>query len=165
MKKLFQHSETNHFHISVGALLVKDGKVLVHRVPREKMPEKYHHLLGGLEQVYMLMRESLENDESLEGAVLRGIKEEFGAVGAIQRYLGSIQAKLHDAGGFEKTTLYFEVLCTSLGERPSDDEESFTLLEWHDPKELLELMRSQVKHTDRADLDETKILETYLAQS
>lgn len=163
MKKLFQHSEDNHFHISVGAILEKDGKILTHHVFKKDMPEKWQPLLGGLGEAYTLMRESLENNESLEAAVTRGLAEEFGAKGEIIRFLGTVVAELPFAGGFEKTTLYFQVRCTELGERPKDDDESFTTLEWLTPVELLSYLQKQAALTDTPpDLQEAKIVEAFI---
>jgi len=42
-----------------------------------------------LDEVYHLMRESLEGNESIHDAVLRGVQEEFGATGIVDKYLGS----------------------------------------------------------------------------
>lgn len=163
MKKLFQYSEENPYHISVGAVLVKDGKILLHRHVRAEMPEKYRKFLDDLETAYTLMRESLENGESLEEAVLRGIKEEFGAEGTIVRYLGSIDAALPKFGIRQKTTLYFEVTCTALGERSPQDEEANSKLEWYTPDEAFALLTAQEQVTDRGDLHEAPIVENYRA--
>ena len=162
MKKIFQHSPENPYHVSVGAVVVKDRKILVHNHVKKLMPEKLHFFLGDLESAYTLMRESLENGESLEEAVLRGVREEFGIEGILVCYLGSIQAIIPEFGEFEKTTLYFEVTCGEMHERSLHDEESHTLLEWLEPHELLKLMEEQQKVTSRADLSEAKIIQAYL---
>lgn len=160
----FQHSAEQPFHISVGAVLVNDeGNICVHHYTKENVPEQFQASLGGLPEVRILMRESLENDETLEQAVHRGLAEEFGAEGEIIRYLGSIQNQVNAVlRTFEKTTLYVQVQCTKLGERPMDDEESFSELEWKSPTELIACMREQGRGALRPDLDESKILETYV---
>ena len=165
MTPLVQHSEANPFHVSVGAVVVNnEGKIVVHALSSDSVPENLAKILGGLDTAYILMRESVEDGESLEDAVLRGVKEEFGIVGAIQKYLGSTQAVLPAKyGEFEKTTLYFEVAYESEVERVIHDWESSTVLEWHDPMFLIERMREQGRLTSRGDLDESKIIETYLA--
>ncbi len=164
MRSIFQHSEGNPYHISVGAVLVNaEGKICVHAFRVDGLEPWQQVVLGTAEHLYILMRESLEEGETLDEAVLRGIQEEFGATGIVKRYLGSIQARALSTrkGAFEKTTLYFEVECTGLGERSPDDEESHSTIEWHDPDTLIAKMRSQ-KNDVRDDLDESKIIEAYV---
>lgn len=163
--KLFQHHEGSPFHISVGAVLVNaEGKICVHTFSKDGLNPKMRASLKNLVGLSILMRESLEEGETLEQAVLRGIREEFGAEGEIQRYLGSIQGVAFDPAGntsFEKTTLYFEVKLTRLGERPKDDAEAGSTLEWLAPSVLIERMKQQAS-TERDDVDESKIIEAYL---
>src|SRR3989338_3873893 len=140
MTNLFKHKEGAPFHISVGAILVNnEGKILTHKRTTDTTPKEFLHTMGGLPETYTIMRESLEDAETLEEAVHRGLKEEFGAEGEIRKYLGAIfipelRAKTR---AFEKTTLYFEVALTRQGERLMDDVESHTALEWNDPKFLI----------------------------
>lgn len=164
MKYLFQHSEEQPYHISVGVVLVNiDGNICVHHYTKENVPARYQASLGGLSETRILMRESLENNETLEQACLRGIFEEFGAEGEIRRYLGAIQVDVNATlRTFEKTTLYFHVQCTKLGERPLDDEESFSTLQWVEPHTLIGYMKEQGARATRPDLDESKIIETYV---
>jgi hypothetical protein len=165
MTPLVQHSQGNPFHVSVGAVVVNsEGKIMVHVLSENTVPKDLVGILGGLGTAYILMRESVEDNESLEDAVLRGVQEEFGVIGAIRKYLGATQAILPSRyGTFEKTTLYFEVSFESEVERVMHDWESTTKLEWHDPTFLIEKMKEQGKATSRGDLDESKIIETYLA--
>lgn len=140
-----------------------EGKILVHTFDASTVPEGFIHNLGGLPRVSILMRESLEEDETLVEAVKRGLKEEFGAEGVLEKYLGSEQHFLHTPGGdFEKTTLYFQVRLTQLGERPAHDEESHSVLEWVEPNTLFKRMKEQGAATNRRDLDESKIIESYI---
>jgi len=164
MSKFFQHSAENPFHISVGAVVVNDeGSVLVHTYKKEGTPERWLHHLGGLDAAHILMRESLEEGETLEEAVARGLKEEFGVTGEIRKYLGSIQVQVNaEHRTFEKTTLYFEVGLLIQGERPASDEESFSTLEWIVPETLIKAMQEQGREATRPDLDESKILKTYV---
>jgi ADP-ribose pyrophosphatase YjhB (NUDIX family) len=164
MVKLFQQSEGSPFHISVGAVAVnKEGKILVHRLTKERTPARYAHMLGGLPEAYTLMHESVENGETLDDAVVRGLKEEFGATGVVTRHLGG-RNFVHTWNGqtFEKTILYFEADITAEGPRLADDEESFTEVVWVELPFLLERMRDQAAHSSRPQLDETKIIEAYL---
>lgn len=164
MTKIFQHSAENPFHISVGVVLVNDaGQILVHKTDRATIPERFAHLLGGLDQAYILMRESLENDETLEQCVARGLQEEFGAEGDLIKYLGAISTPVAARTRvFEKTTLYFLVQLQLQGPRPMDDDESFTELVWMEPKELIAAMKEQGIRANREDLDESKIIEAYV---
>lgn len=162
MNLLHQFSDGKPFHISIGALLVNDdGNILVHRRTEQNAPKDGGDYLGGLSEAYTLMRESLENDESIETALRRGLKEEFNAEGEIIRYLGSVVAHItapHPV--VEKTTLYYQVRLKSMGERTPDDE-SWTELIWMEPRALLDAMRTQVS-PNRPDLNESKIVEAYL---
>lgn len=162
MSNIFQASEKLPFHISVGAVLVNsEGKVLVHKMERAKVPAEID--MGNLDEAYILMRETLEPGESIEQGVLRGIQEEFGATGTIEGYLGSLQLTI-TAKKFEweKTTLYFLVSLIELGERNMQDEESYSILEWIEPELLIERMRDQGARCSRTDLDESKIIEAYV---
>jgi ADP-ribose pyrophosphatase YjhB (NUDIX family) len=152
------------FHISVGAIVVNDkGKILVHKRVRENTPERFLDSLGDLNEVYLLMRESLENGETLEEGVRRGIQEEFGVEGVVDGYLGSLQTMIPSTrGAWEKTTLYFRVQVTKIGERPQDDGEAHSILEWQDANFLISKMKEQGKNTKRLDLDESKIIEAYV---
>lgn len=39
--------------MSVGAVLVKDGKILAHHLKRQEMPEQWRHLIGELDEAYI----------------------------------------------------------------------------------------------------------------
>jgi hypothetical protein len=163
MDNLFKHKPESPFHVSVGALVVNDeGKIRVHHATKEKTKEQYLLKLGGLPEVYLLMRETLQDNESLEDAVNRGVYEEFGIKGQIKKYLGAIQGLIQEDGGFEKTTLYFLVEMTEQLPRPDVDEESHTDLEWREPEELITIMQKQGRDSDHGGLDESKIVEAYV---
>lgn len=166
MSSLFQHKADAPFHISVGAILVNDeGRICVHYRTKETTPEMYMNTMGGLDESYTLMRETIENGESIEEAVLRGLHEEFGVEAEVLKYLGSIQLpELHArTRTFEKTTLYFLCKLTKVNERPTDDGESHTELRWETPEFLLEKMHAQGVRANREDLDESKIIQSYIA--
>lgn len=164
MTSIYQHTVENPFHISVGAVLVNEkGEVCTHAFSRSELPEDVRAAID-TDRVYILMRESVEDGETLVEAVERGLKEEFGALGTVKRYLGSLRGRAMSSKGFgtfQKTTLYFLVELTSMGERPDDDESS-SELEWLEPRVLIERMRAQ-KSNSRDDMDESEILENYLA--
>ncbi len=162
MSPTFQHTTDSPYHISVGAVVVHAGKIAVHKHVKDHAPSRVHDLFGDIDVVHTLMRESIEDGESVEVAALRGVREEFGIDGRVVRYLGSIQAQVPLHGGFEKTTLYVECAVDHVGVRPIDDEEVYTVMEWHDPQELLALFEKQEAKTSRADLKEAKIVRAYL---
>lgn len=138
-----------------------EGKILSHKITKENIPEEHKEKMENISEVYILMRESLENGETLEQGIERGLQEEFGMKGDIQKYLGSIQIDIPQEG-FEKTTLYFQVTLTHEGQRPADDAESYTTLEWMDPGILIKKMKEQGEKSTRGDLDESKIIESYV---
>lgn len=86
----------------------------------------------------------------------------FGIEGKVIRFLGSVVVSIvvGKYGRVEKTTPYFQIQMMSQGERMMD-EEGFSVLEWHDPEFLIERMSGQ-GGADRKDLDESKIIETYV---
>lgn len=161
MTSVYQHTSENPFHISVGAVLVNtEGKICVHTFPVSELAEDLQAALT-VERLHILMRESVEEGETLSEAVLRGLQEEFGATGIIKRYLGSLRGKAFSPkGSFEKTTLYFLVELGGMGERP-DDLESSSELQWIEPQALIEKMRAQ-RNDKRDDLDESEIIENYV---
>lgn len=153
-RSLFSYRSTNPYHLSVGAVMLNDaGLVACHHFAEYE----------GRQDFYILMRESVEQDESLLDAVHRGLREEFGATAQIERYLGSIVSQFTIDGEprGEKTTLY--VLARQvgdLGERQTGDSEEASIIEFMPPQELAAKMRAQAKRfTDRTDLDESAILE------
>jgi hypothetical protein len=164
MSIFYQYGPEKPFHLSVGAVVFNEKfEICTHRFFRGKVPERLRFLMGDLKEGYHLARETVENDETLHQAVHRGIKEEFGAEGVIEKYLGSVVCQVQTPTTiFEKTTLYHAVRLTTLGERTGTDEESESVLEWYKPAELLELYRKQVAMTDRPELDETSIIERFI---
>ena len=70
----FQSSQEFPFHISVGAVLRnKQGEIACHYF------DTFSHLGESAEDFYILMRETIEPNETIEKALARGLKEEFGA--------------------------------------------------------------------------------------
>ena len=163
MSSLYQAKESQPFHISVGAVVVnEEGEILVHKRERSKATEQFDDNFVDRDEVYILVRESLEEGETLEQGVLRGVREEFGLEGKVDMYLGALRTQIQTEriGSWEKTTLYFLVIAGEAGTR-MEDEESFSALEWHEPEFLIERMKGPGGH-DRSDLDESKIVEAYV---
>jgi len=156
----FKSTESNPYHLSVEAVLVNENKdVCCHYFETFTPPEDP----VVLDDFYILMRETLENGESLEGAVLRGIKEEFGAKGNISAYLGSIKSGFDRNGRrMEKMTVYFLIESTEfdLANREKDDEERISEIQWQTFDFLISKMKAQgERYKNRTDLDESIILE------
>ena len=150
MQNYFGFSSNNIYHLSVGAVLCNgEGKIGVHHFGKSKG------------DFYILMRETIEPNETIEAALARGLREEFGATATLSRYLGSIASNFPDSHGrtIHKTTLYFAMDLQNLGAWPKGDGESDGALEWHDPKFLIKAMKSQVTRLQREDWDESAVLE------
>ena len=112
-----------------------------------------------------MMRESLEGNEPLHDAVLRGIHEEFGAIGIVERYLGAKidEIKQPDDSSFEKLTIYHAVRLRELVERIETDVESKTKMEWCTPHEAMDIYDRQCAVTKRPELDERVIIKRFMS--
>lgn len=160
---LFQGVANSPFHISVGAVVVNaNGSIGCHHFQSHDLHES-----EGKGDLYQLMRETLQPDETLEASVNRGLQEEFGAIGTIVSYLGSIKSHypLPKSGmEVEKTTIYFQVALDSINQdlRTKDDIESKSEILWIQPEELKRLFIEQGKRYDRTDHDESSVIENYL---
>ncbi|OGI20587.1 MAG: hypothetical protein A3J06_03305 [Candidatus Moranbacteria bacterium RIFCSPLOWO2_02_FULL_48_19] len=107
------------------------------------------------------MRETVEKEESLEQAVLRGIKEEFGATGEIERFIGTLVTKFpRGEMWIEKTTVYFLIKLKDFdpSKRVLDDGEKVSVVQWQPIDFLISKMEEQQKKYERTDLDESEIL-------
>ena len=164
-KAFYQNTLPQPFHISVGGVLFNDDyDICVHHFFKKDIPEQLHFLADYQDEIYHLMRESLEGDESLQDAVLRGLKEEFGIEGLVDKYLG---AKIDIITGpnqrpFEKLTIYHSAKLTSQGERLNFDIESRSKMEWYSPQDLLKIFEAQTVKTKRPELDERVIIERFI---
>src|SRR4029079_19115924 len=97
-KPFFQASQQQPYHLSIGAVLFdQNGRIACHH---------FNEILGH-KDIYILMRESMEDNESPLITLHRGLKEEFGAAAQPVAFLGSLSGYLPDPRlPFEKTTLY-----------------------------------------------------------
>ncbi len=157
----FQGNSLHPQHISVGAVLVNEkGEICCHHFYTKDLEGYYKD--EGLDDFYILMRETIEPNETLEGALKRGVMEEFGAEGEFIDYVGSIESHLLDKGmDVQKTTLYFLLKLTNqdISKRGSGDIEDKSIIEWREPDYLIPLMKKQTVRFGRTDLDESSILE------
>jgi len=169
MDKFYQYQlPEKPFHISVGAILFDDDhKICLHHFYKKDVPVRLHFLVDHMDEVYHLMRESLEGNEPLHDAVLRGIKEEFSAKGVVESYLGSKIDEILQPDGttFEKLTIYHAVRLKELGTRvvTDTDVESKTKLEWLSPEEVLQIYDKQCQLTKRPELDERIIIDRFIS--
>lgn len=152
MKNYFRGSKASPYHLSVGAAVVnKKGEVACH----------YFKEFRGLQNFYILMRETVEPNESIETALQRGLGEEFNLTASLDSYLGSIVSYFErDGVSVEKTTLYFRMNLISInsGERSGEDPESSSEIQWLEPAVLEQKIREQATRIGMSDLDEGEIV-------
>ncbi len=155
-RPFFQATKQRPYHLSVGAVLFdQNGRIACHHFKE----------IFGYKDVYILMRESMENDETISMTLLRGLKEEFGAVGKPIAFLGSLSGLLPEPGlPFEKTTLY--VACETIewdpAKRDPNDPEATSTIEWLPPNELISIMQKQGDRFKRIDVDESEMIKRAL---
>jgi 8-oxo-dGTP pyrophosphatase MutT (NUDIX family) len=153
MSNYFQGTDLKPYHLSVGAILFnKEGKIACHHFID-------HPNLKG--EVYILMRETIEEGETIEEALSRGLLEEFGAEGELITYVGSLLKPYKVRGvTVQKTTLYFLLSLTSIDEtkRLEGDPESTSQIEWLDPEDLASRMKLNAAKLKAPDLDESEVI-------
>lgn len=161
----FQARPNKPAHLSIGAVVVNENKeILVH----------HHVKIAHFEDIYLLMRETVEVGESYEQTINRGLMEEFGATGEIITFLGSRApedmwfGEINQPTLVQKTTIYFLVQLKGIDEsqRKQDDPESGSKLVWKKPEELATLMQTQGIKYKLNDIDESTIVQkaqNYLA--
>ena len=149
----FQANHHQPYHLSIGAVLFdQKGRIACHH-----FEEVFGH-----KDIYILMRESMEDNETPLVTLARGLKEEFGATAQPLTFLGALSGYLpHSHLPFEKTTLY--VACQLIhwdpAERDLADPEASSTIEWLEPDTLLFLMEQQgIRFQHRVDADESEIV-------
>ena len=160
MSNHFQGTQNNPFHISIGGVVVnKEGKIACHYFERLN-----HKNMRILTDFVLLMRETIEENETIEECLHRGLMEEFGMKAELKCYLGSIVShySVRDTEVVvEKTTLYF--LCDFISQdeslRSQEDIERESKIQWFDPKELVVKMKEQAKRIGRKDMEESNVIE------
>ena len=169
MKNIYKNSKEFPYHISVGAVLLReDGAVACQHFSKETILK-----ITGIERdVYTLMRETIEEEkgETILDALHRGLDEEFGVKGEVRGYLGSLESDVINSVAaypvdFKKTTLYFLVDIEpgqNLRIESSDTGVNF-VNKWAEPRELIELMDKQSEGLARTDLSESEIIRRALA--
>jgi len=157
----FQGTKESPAHISIGGVLRNDkGEIACHYF------EKFTHFGKEANDFYLLMRETIEPNESLETCLMRGFQEEFGAQAKIVQFIGSIVCTA-PKGDFEieKTTLYFlcDLISIEESKRKDDDPERGSEIRWMRPEDVIPKMREQAIRLRRKDVDESSILEKLTA--
>jgi hypothetical protein len=152
-KPFFQASPQQPYHLSIGAVLFdQNGRIACHH---------FNEILGH-KDIYILMRESMEDNESPLITLHRGLKEEFGATAQPVAFLGSLSGYLPDPRlPFEKTTLY--IACQFMQWNPENrdltDPEASSTIEWLEPATLISLMERQgIRFQHRVDADESAMI-------
>lgn len=157
MSSLYKNSRAYPYHLSVGVVLFnEDGHILCERFNAETCEK----LIGEKRDIRVLVRETLEEGETLREAVARGLQEEINAEGEILCLLGSKEdLVIEKEKTFLKTTIYFLVKLTTIHESNtgSDDGVAFDI-EWHTPENLITLMEAQSAGLQRTDLNESDII-------
>lgn len=152
----FQASQKQPYHISIGAVLFdENGRIACHH---------FKEILGQ-KDIYILMRESMENNETIFMTLQRGLKEEFGALAKPIAFLGCLSGFLQDPKlPFEKTTLYIACQMTEWDprERDPNDPEAMSMIEWFDPDSLISIMQRQGSRFKRVDADESEMIKRAL---
>lgn len=143
------------YHLSVGAVVVNEkNQILTHYFKRSPIHD--------LDDIYILMRETIQPGETIEHALERGLKEEFGVQAPLESFIGTIVSTFPGTTQtVEKTTLYF--ICrykkNLFGGRPNIDGESTSQPLWLTTDDLSKKMHEQGVRTGRTDLDESLIVE------
>ncbi len=159
MKNYFRAAPDKPYHLSIAAVIFDENfeKVLCHHLDK----------VGHIEDIYVLMRESMEPNENFEDALHLGAREEFGATIEIIDYIGSSVAvddwfgEINKTTKVEKTTLYFiSKLLTQEDSKRVDDgtAESKSTLLWLSPDDLIEKMNNQFQKYNINNINESEML-------
>lgn len=103
------------------------------------------------------MHESLEANETLEDAAVRGLKEEYSMTGSLEHYVGSLVTHFDREGSrVEKTVPYFLYRLVSILERDLTDPESVSEIKWMDIDELIAIIKTQGEDNEFKILEDVK---------
>lgn len=160
MTNYFIATKEHPYHLSVGAVVRNEKEeICCHYFPRFS-----HNSIGTFENLYLLMRETIEPHETVEECLSRGLMEECGITATLHSYLGSIVSKfpIKDTGVFvEKTTIYFlcDFVSIDIAKRKEGDIEAMSDVKWIEPQKLVSIMKEQGVRLNREDADESLVIE------
>lgn len=156
-RDFFRASSDQPYHLSIGAVLFdQKGRIACHH---------FKEILGH-KDIYILMRETMEAEETPLMTLARGLMEEFAAVAQPIAFLGCLSGpSIEKELSYEKTTLYFACQLTDWSPklRNLQDTEGTSIIEWIEPDQLIALMERQGKRFNRVDADESEVIKRALA--
>lgn len=167
-RNYFQGNKDHPQHISVGAVIMNEkGEVCCHHFIADTLSGYWADEMkkAGMDDFYLLMRETLLPNETVETALQRGMRKEFGISAEMIDYIGSVRSHfMHQGIEVEKMTLYFicRLVSWDLTKRDTSDIEGTTKIEWQKPGFLIPKMKGQAIKFGRTDVDESSILERAL---
>jgi hypothetical protein len=156
MTNYFKGVGSKPYHLSVGAVLMNNEHEIA-----------CHHFIEvrGRNDIYTLMRETMEPNGTIDEALDRGLMEEFGAKARLVTYIGSsISSFKRGEKDIQKTTLYFlfELDEMKVEWRKPDDEEKDSKVAWRSAGFLTKQMAAQGAKYNMPDIDESEIVKRAL---
>lgn len=153
---IFQGDAHWPFHLSVGVVAVDEhGRIGVHH-----FKERF-----GLSNVYTLVSETVEGNETLQAAALRGLREEFGAEAKIVGYLGSQTSNFSvDDLVIHKSTEYLvaDVVRWDVDHRDHADNTRTSSIEWYETPELTRILQEQCHRLADLSINEAGVIGRYV---
>jgi ADP-ribose pyrophosphatase YjhB (NUDIX family) len=147
----FRSTKERPFHISVGAVIFNDKGELLCR--------HFTNYQGRPMDIYILPTETLEQNETLEQALHRGIHEEVGAKADIKGFLGPLVGfAINGDKVFEKTVLFFLMQVKEVYTPLYPDEDGTSTIEWHTPEFLLDQIQYMPEDIIHSVLNESTII-------
>lgn len=157
MAGIFKATKENPYHLSVVVVPTDDaGNVACHYYPRKG----WRNTRESWEDVFLLLSETVEPDETLADAVSRGLREELSAQGEPEVFLGSHSVSVPSRWGtYQKTLLFFRVRVRSGRAMRSKELGAKVIL--LPPDELLIRMRAQRARGIGGGVDGLEAIERY----
>ncbi|BCX14302.1 MAG: hypothetical protein KatS3mg085_834 [Candidatus Dojkabacteria bacterium] len=142
------------YHVSAGAVVLNS---------KNQVALQYFKHNAGHDNVYYLMRESLENNTTIEETLANGLMKEMGITAQIRHFVGSRVTTFLDADGNEitKTTIYYLCDLISVDESKKDPEnpEGSSEVKFFDLSDAIKITQDQLKRTNYLDICEFDILQ------